>query len=451
MAREEIRVDVVAEDDASDVLERIAGTADELETGVDVPVVADTGAAESDLSRLKAKANDAGDGIREIGVEADGAQNAMANMVGNTAQDMGELAGVSGTAGVALGQIAEFAADGNVALKNLVKVAGPMAALGIATAVISREMEKAAATEAFKTEQVQGWVNAMREGATLTEAIVQNYTEAGKVEALNVFGQTRDITADLAALNVTVEEYAQLARMGADQTRAWGDAQIAAGADAEAVGRVMIGAATTHANLGTAQRQARVDAEVFGRELDETADAADRLTAAYDILTGRLDDESSYLNAQEAIDAVNDAMADAMTATADYGAESEEAQDANRRLAQQLANSKSSVLDYAGAVAGIPPEQATEITALIDQGKFREAELRLQAIEQTRTARVNLEVIYGRNRPLGYPASAPWPPTAAMATTNVTVNLPRGMRGDDVVRSLDRYAARNGGRRMARR
>src|SRR5262245_63481946 len=50
-------------------------------------------------------------------------------MAGNAAQDLGELGGAVGTLGVGIGQLAEYAVDGNIALENLAKVAAPTALL----------------------------------------------------------------------------------------------------------------------------------------------------------------------------------------------------------------------------------------------------------------------------------------------------------------------------------
>ncbi len=82
------------------------------------------------------------DGISD---SARGANSALANMVGNSAQDVGELGGVAGSAGVALGQMAEYAADARFAgeslgssLKSMAKVAGPIALIGGSVYAISQ-------------------------------------------------------------------------------------------------------------------------------------------------------------------------------------------------------------------------------------------------------------------------------------------------------------------------
>ena len=82
--------------------------------------------------------------LRAMNSEGDNSRNVLANMVGNSAQDIGQLAGITGTAGVALGQMAEYAADGNIKLSNLAKVAGPMAGMAVAMWAVEKGAAQAA-------------------------------------------------------------------------------------------------------------------------------------------------------------------------------------------------------------------------------------------------------------------------------------------------------------------
>ena len=117
----------------------------------------------------------------------------MANMVGNTAQDVGTLGGVAGSTGVAIGQMAEYMADaafngeklGSVAL-NFAKVAGPILAIGAAIgtfqAVLGNlkkdEEEAAEATEALGSafQQTGDWVMAATQVLREQSGDLENYT-----------------------------------------------------------------------------------------------------------------------------------------------------------------------------------------------------------------------------------------------------------------------------------
>jgi hypothetical protein len=82
--------------------------------------------------------------LDNVSKSADSSKGALANMIGNSAQDLGELGGIAGSAGVAVGQMAEYFADaafegeglGSV-LKNFGAVAGPIAALSAGVFLVS--------------------------------------------------------------------------------------------------------------------------------------------------------------------------------------------------------------------------------------------------------------------------------------------------------------------------
>src|SRR4051812_6595811 len=63
------------------------------------------------LRQLRPAAQDADEGLKTLNRSADGTKNAMANLVGNSAQDLGNMLGPLGSVGVALGQVAEYTAD----------------------------------------------------------------------------------------------------------------------------------------------------------------------------------------------------------------------------------------------------------------------------------------------------------------------------------------------------
>ncbi len=74
------------------------------------------------------------DKVRDSG---DQSGSVLANMVGNSVQEVGELGGVAGPAGMALGQLAEYATEGNISLAGLATVAGPMACVSAAVLGVS--------------------------------------------------------------------------------------------------------------------------------------------------------------------------------------------------------------------------------------------------------------------------------------------------------------------------
>jgi uncharacterized protein YukE len=72
-----------------------------------------------DVDKLNQNLDNSKTKTEELGKSADSSRSALANMVGNSAQDLGQLGGVAGSAGVAIGQIAEYAADASLAGEGL--------------------------------------------------------------------------------------------------------------------------------------------------------------------------------------------------------------------------------------------------------------------------------------------------------------------------------------------
>lgn len=146
------------------------------------------------------------DGVKNLGTEADNSRSVMANMVGNTTQDLGQLGGVAGSAGVAIGQLGEYAADGNISLQGLANMAGPMLVLAAAAAVVSEVLGDIAATKAFHKEQVEKWVDALRDGKTVVQAISDDIKETSKIEFISS-GDVKDATGSLDRLKLSADDF----------------------------------------------------------------------------------------------------------------------------------------------------------------------------------------------------------------------------------------------------
>ena len=110
--------------------------------------------------------------VDDVGRSADSSKSALANMVGNAAQDVGSLGGLAGSAGVAIGQMAEYMADASLSgeklgsvLKNFATVAGPIAAIAAAVGIFSSVMGSLKAQAAAAAERTDAIGEAMKEGA----------------------------------------------------------------------------------------------------------------------------------------------------------------------------------------------------------------------------------------------------------------------------------------------
>jgi hypothetical protein len=175
--------------------EEIAADADKLADALrDIDKVEVRG-VESGLGKVKTGTDDMADSAR-------GANSALANMIGNASQDLGVLGGIAGSAGVAIGQMAEYAADAALggeklgsALRSMALVVGPIAAITAAVSAISGVMaEIAAESEA---------------AATRTKA-VGDAMDATAVDAVGMSDALKGNVADLRNLNVQASTFSGL-------------------------------------------------------------------------------------------------------------------------------------------------------------------------------------------------------------------------------------------------
>ena len=143
-------------------LDEIGANADQLGSKLKELADADVG------GKMGASLGTARGKLDELGESANSSKSVLANMVGNSVQDVSALGGVAGSAGVALGQMGEYMADalgsgeklGSV-LTNFATVAGPVAALSVgialatkAFAAMSRQGEETAKKTAEMTQRL---------------------------------------------------------------------------------------------------------------------------------------------------------------------------------------------------------------------------------------------------------------------------------------------------------
>jgi hypothetical protein len=146
------------------------------------------------IEQVGVRAKATGADIDDLGKSADSSKSVLANMIGNSVQDLGALGGVAGSAGVAIGQMGEYMADARAEgesfssiLRNFGSVAGPIAAVSVGLAAVNDIMkamaEGQAATKAFDTEQIKQFTDAVKEGTDITKAYAAELEQTGKVLA----------------------------------------------------------------------------------------------------------------------------------------------------------------------------------------------------------------------------------------------------------------------------
>jgi len=276
-------------------------------------------------------------------------------MVGNSVQDIGALGGVAGSAGVALGQMAEYAADGNISLGGLAKVAGPLAGLAVGFQVISdimgkqkkvqealrkdldkldkaHEETKGTGVSAAKALAAQWEADGKKITAVINGTVVEGFEDASDIMR-ETFGDVEtDISDDLTRLGLNAETFARMALGSAGAVQEWADKSIAAGASTDDVNRIVESAAYWHKQNSKWTEQDAINTKLFGDNAKAAApkvntfekatrglkgalqDAADRTQFLNDQLTllyGNLDEQDSWANIQTKLKELRDGEGDA--------------------------------------------------------------------------------------------------------------------------------------------
>jgi hypothetical protein len=163
-------------------------------------------------------------------------------MAGNTAQDLGQLGGVVGSLGVGIGQLAEYAVDGNIALSNLAKTAGPLAAVAVAGFLIQDAFKNAAETKAFNVEQAQEYADAIDDVGDSMQAVVDIAQDGleGRVRDESILGglldkeETIDLIAVLDSFGLTLADVNDAIRSGATDRASFVEWMHSGSAEADA-------------------------------------------------------------------------------------------------------------------------------------------------------------------------------------------------------------------------
>lgn len=226
---------------------------------------------------------------------------------------------------------------------------------------------------------------------------------------------------------------------------------------------------------------------------DKAKAITDEWTQKWDALTGRFNTEEAWLNLSKQFDELKTKGAEAMTAVSEGSMTAEDAVRDQRLGTLDLIESTA---QYLQEVLKIPAERATEIVALIDQGKLDEAEQAIALATLPREVPVRLKVTNAGEVSVilgaGRSASASGGPMLEGQTTrindggrpemwvndrgeqfmlapsnghvvanpgvrplgggggggltinSVTINLPPGADGDSVIAAIKKFESRNG-------
>ena len=111
----------------------------------------------ADSLRKMDAASDSFDNVQQAAArtndEMGKSKGVLANFVGNAAQELPGLSGAFGPLNTAIGQFAEYAAEGDVTMTQFLKAAGPVAAIGLGFAALTAIMDQLGKHEKEVKEQ----------------------------------------------------------------------------------------------------------------------------------------------------------------------------------------------------------------------------------------------------------------------------------------------------------
>ena len=427
----------------------------------------------------------------KVADESGRARSAMANMTGNVSGELGELAGAGGIAAQAIGELAEGAAEGELNLSSLAKVAGPMAGLAVAMTVMNEAMKAAnAGRRAFDADRVKRYTDAIEDGIDPVEAFTAHVEELGKIEfrqqggggLLGLFSTTKDLVPVLARAGLEIEDFTAIVQGFATRsTDEWRDALEAQGVtmldaiaivtaakgEYEAWGNTVQGVADKTAVLGDQTEELKdrlgevgdavAAAVAIGEVWEDVTDAAARaqrdaafaagdLRRAVEKTDQALDDLKGALDMEEAILGFQSTIAEALDLSDDVGPTQE-----------QILAVKRSIIDLgetAGANPAVIKAQVESVTA--DNLMQVAGDVTAFYARYPATMQIAPAINWGRlNLPAGQspgnirvpvPTMAPPPDGGGggAPVVNVTQHIPRGWRGDALT-SARQAARRSGG------
>jgi hypothetical protein len=256
----------VAIDHASQLkgdLDQLTGKIKELnDTKIDIPV-------ENTRGKLD-----------ELGKSASSSKSVLANMVGNSAQDLGSLGGIAGSTGVAIGQMAEYMADaraegegfGSIA-GNFLKVAGPIAAfaavLGIVQGVTAANEEQAKKAAQATKEFGDAMASSANDAVGYSNVLQSNTADMGNfVGAVTDGGDVlKQVASNIPLLSGVFEAFGfTLADVGANIPDVFDRIGVSAGQ----VGRALNGNVNDWNSIDDTLKEAHRQGLISQNDLEQT-------------------------------------------------------------------------------------------------------------------------------------------------------------------------------------
>jgi copper chaperone CopZ len=209
--------------------------------------------------------------------------------IGGIGNSISELPGIGSLGPVAesMGMLAENALEGEANLKGLIVAGGGLAAVGLGVQLVQGHFEKMAEIDAWKTEQITEWTDAIYDAEGAVSALADTYRNTGTVEVKTLVNGVQDITSELARSNITIDEWTAAVQGGNRETQDIALKLKAAGIAGDQAMNVITGLTSAQDLYRQATIEAAERTAVFGAATDTTRQEVADLRAELGALPGQ--------------------------------------------------------------------------------------------------------------------------------------------------------------------
>lgn len=325
--------------------------------------------------------SDATAGLEDIGNKADRADDAVGNLAGEGAAQLGELAGATGPVSEGISAITEMALGGQTSLKGLLK--GGVALAGLAGLMYA--LDKRAKNTAERLERVTEATENLSTVAddlvldNLAQAIVDNVLSGQSLSDLFDKMATDNLPGFRRALDLAAQS-GEFTAVQLDMMRdAIGRVEAAAAqgeATAEKYGGDLTGVG--EAASGAADELPKLERALGPVEgaMDGAAGATKRLNDDMGRLLGMISDRQAWINAQEAVE--------------DFYRTVSDPEASGREIESSWLDAAEALATFVSDLEGVPPAIVREVNVELNAGDIGAAYATVEEYFRTRPITVNL-------------------------------------------------------------
>lgn len=191
------------------------------------------------LSNVRTELGTLDDGMKRVGDSADRSRGVLANFTGNAAQEIPGVSAAMGPLNTAIGQFAEYAAEGGISLSGLAKTVGPIAGIAAGIGILKGVLGASSERAKLLAKDAEIVTDALLEQKDAVDALAQAGIRAKKLDFFDpdsgIFGGAEDIIPRLDQLGYQWADIEKVLRGGApaakefaNQLRAIAESQVQA-------------------------------------------------------------------------------------------------------------------------------------------------------------------------------------------------------------------------------